>query len=456
MGRKKRVGIAVAVAAAGALAASLLVAATSGLPSAVAARSTFSGDNSGSATSAPRRSTRWSPRASRPSASTRSATRRSGATRCTSTRPSPERRTAVSAPGVSPKTALSVGLKVDVDALPGARSATAHRQRPGQPRRPGRHADPAEAQLGGRRQGLLRPQTAAQLGRHRVRAVPLDRRRLASRRASATGWTAGPTATSTSVRSSACRPTCSRSPTLLHTDVATVHKVLDAWGPGKFDAELFLDGKAFQPDGTTAATLIPPAFGLAGVNLHTWTGWGSIPYWNAFVAILEMHGQGTFFDPRLDDANAVPDRGREQLRARQGSRSTWSVPSCPRCRPTSSSLARPEAAEGVVRRGGGRARQDAVQRDRPSARPATCRRRSASRVSTCTRASEIGIDNFEADRSPTHMYRTSPLAGLWSHQKGGFYHDGRFPDLRRGGRALRHHVPPRADARLSRRTSSST
>jgi cytochrome c peroxidase len=43
--------------------------------------------------------------------------------------------------------------------------------------------------------------------------------------------------------------------------------------------------------------------------------------------------------------------------------------------------------------------------------------------------SQIGIDNFEADRSPTHMYRTSPLAGLWSHLTGGFYHDGRFPNL---------------------------
>ena len=43
----------------------------------------------------------------------------------------------------------------------------------------------------------------------------------------------------------------------------------------------------------SAATLIPPAFGLAGVNLHTWTGWGSVPHWNAFVANLEMHGKGT-------------------------------------------------------------------------------------------------------------------------------------------------------------------
>ena len=43
--------------------------------------------------------------------------------------------------------------------------------------------------------------------------------------------------------------------------------------------------------------------------------------------------------------------------------------------------------------------------------------------------SEIGIDAFQADRSPTHMYRTSPLAGLWTHQKGGFFHDGRFATL---------------------------
>src|SRR6185436_18854521 len=44
--------------------------------------------------------------------------------------------------------------------------------------------------------------------------------------------------------------------------------------------------------------------------------------------------------------------------------------------------------------------------------------------------SEIGVDSFQADRSPTHMYRTAPLAGLWTHQKGGFYHDGRFATLR--------------------------
>ncbi|HEY7992864.1 MAG TPA: hypothetical protein VID24_01480 [Candidatus Eremiobacteraceae bacterium] len=61
---------------------------------------------------------------------------------------------------------------------------------------------------------------------------------------------------------------------LLGANRTTVVSVLHSWGPGKFDAELFMDGKAFRPDGKSAATLIPAAFGLAGVNLHTYAGWG--------------------------------------------------------------------------------------------------------------------------------------------------------------------------------------
>ena len=89
-------------------------------------------------------------------------------------------------------------------------------------------------------------------------------------------------------------------------DEDTVKAVLKSWGPGKFDAGLLMDGKAFQPDGEPAATLIPAAFGLAGVNLHTWTGWGSVTHWNAFVANLEMQGKGTFLDPRLNDPAQFP------------------------------------------------------------------------------------------------------------------------------------------------------
>ena len=101
---------------------------------------------------------------------------------------------------------------------------------------------------------------------------------------------------------------------LLQLDDATVRSVLNSWGPGKFDAQLILDGKAFRPDGRSAATVMPAAFGLAGVNAHTYTGWGSVTYWNAFVANLEMHGSGRFFDPRLADAAKFPVAARADSR----------------------------------------------------------------------------------------------------------------------------------------------
>ncbi len=115
----------------------------------------------------------------------------------------------------------------------------------------------------------------------------------------------------------------------LHANEATVKKVLLSWGPGIFDAELDLDGKAFRPDGKSAATRIPSAFGKDGQNLHTWEGgWGTVTYWNAFVANLEMHGLGNFYDPRLDDPRRFP------IAARRASdtRTRTSAKACCRCR----------------------------------------------------------------------------------------------------------------------------
>jgi hypothetical protein len=66
--------------------------------------------------------------------------------------------------------------------------------------------------------------------------------------------------------------------------------MLLSWGPGKFDAELFMDGKAFRPDGTSGAVMTPPAYGLAGFNPAHWTRRGSVTYWNAFVANLQIGG----------------------------------------------------------------------------------------------------------------------------------------------------------------------
>jgi hypothetical protein len=105
--------------------------------------------------------------------------------------------------------------------------------------------------------------------------------------------------------------------TLLGVSIPTVQAVLNSWGPGKFDAQLFLDGKAFNPQQVTdgvvtginipGATLLPNAYGLVGFNQHTWTGaWGNVTYWNAFVANLELHGTGRFFDPRLNNATQFP------------------------------------------------------------------------------------------------------------------------------------------------------
>jgi hypothetical protein len=213
----------------------------------------------------------------------------------------------------------------------------------------------------------------------------------------------------------------------LGVDVATVRRVLASWGPGRYDALLDKDGKAFRPDGGQAGTLIPPAFGLAGVNLHTWTGFGSVPYWNAYVAVTQMHGSGTFYDPRLADPVQYP------VAARTGSYDVRGTPdrvspklaalhfyqlSLPAPKPPAGSFDAAAAARGA----------------RLFADKAACARCHVPPLYTepghdLHAPAEIGIDAFQADRSPTHMYRTAPLAGLWTHAKGGFYHDGRFATL---------------------------
>jgi hypothetical protein len=214
---------------------------------------------------------------------------------------------------------------------------------------------------------------------------------------------------------------------LLGVDVATLRKVLASWGPGCFDAELDKDGKALRPDGKRACTLIPPALGLAGVNLHTWTGFGSVPYWNAYVAVTEMHGSGTFYDARLSNPEQYP------VAARSGSSNTRGVPdrvtsklaalhfyqlAIPAPKPADGSFDK-EAAERGKEIFNGKGKCSGCHVPPLYTEPGN----------NLHTPSEVGVDSFQADRSPTHMYRTAPLAGLWSHAKGGFYHDGRFATL---------------------------
>lgn len=216
---------------------------------------------------------------------------------------------------------------------------------------------------------------------------------------------------------------------LLNVNEATVRAVLNSWSPGKFDAELFMDGKAFndQRPAVSGAVLIPPAFGLAGVNLHTWTGWGSVTYWNAFVANLEMHGKGTFFDPRLADPTHFPvaaqngfdnvrsdvDKITNKLADLHFYQLALDAPT-----PPPNSFDHTAAKRGQAVFNG-------------QAKCATCH---VPPLYTepgwnMHKADEIGVDDFQASRAPDDRYRTSPLKGLWTHQKGGFYHDGRFATL---------------------------
>jgi mono/diheme cytochrome c family protein len=215
---------------------------------------------------------------------------------------------------------------------------------------------------------------------------------------------------------------------LLGVDVATVRTVLRSWGPGKFDAHLNLDGKAFRPDDKTAAVLIPPAFGLAGVNLHTYEGWGSVTYWNAFVGNLEMNGKGTFWDPRLADPVKYP------VAAAAGFDEVRDEPD-------------------VITRGLAPLHFYQLALDAPAPPPGSFDEAAAERgealfagKAACADChvpplftepgwnlhtpEEIGIDAFQAERGPENRYRTTPLRGLWSHTRGGFYHDGRFATLR--------------------------
>jgi hypothetical protein len=214
---------------------------------------------------------------------------------------------------------------------------------------------------------------------------------------------------------------------LLGVNEATLQKVLASWGPGKFDAEVFLDGKAFRPDGKSAATLIPPAFGLAGVNLHTFEGWGSVTYWNAFVANLEMHGIGNFTDARLDNAAKFPIAAKNHFGHVRNSQDLISS-KLPALHVYQLSLKAPTPPKGSFDPAAA-ARGKAVFMGQGKC--ATCHMPptySEPGYNLHTPAS-ICTDAFQADRSPDGMYRTTPLKGLFAHAKGGFYHDGRYPDL---------------------------
>jgi cytochrome c peroxidase len=152
-----------------------------------------------------------------------------------------------------------------------------------------------------------------------------------------------------------------------------------------------------------------------------------VSHWNAFVANLEMHGQGTFYDPRLNDATRFPVAARAgfgNVRAKED----LITPQLPGLQLYQLALAPPAAPRGSFERSAAK-RGEALFMGKASC--ATCHvpplfTEPGWNMHT---GAEIGIDEFQASRAPDQRYRTAPLRGLWTHGRGGYYHDGRFATL---------------------------
>lgn len=174
--------------------------------------------------------------------------------------------------------------------------------------------------------------------------------------------------------------------------------IYNSWGPGRYDPR-------FNFDGINKPVLIPPAYGLAGVNLATYTGDGTIEYWNDYVAVTQMHGQGTFTEPRLG-INVT--NGTQEL----------VKPLLPALAAYERSLTKPAAPANIDVAAAGRG-QAVFQ--------ANCSVCHSGATFTDANVklhapSETGMDPVYANRSATKMYRTTPLRGLAYNAP--YFHDG--------------------------------
>jgi len=186
-----------------------------------------------------------------------------------------------------------------------------------------------------------------------------------------------------------------------------------------------------RPDGKNAATMMPSAFGLAGVNQHTWTGgWGTVTYWNAYVANTQMYGKGTFIDSRLENAEQYPVAAKAGWGHKRDETDLITA-KLPALHFYQLAMPVPKAPAGSF--------------DTEAASRGQALFNGAAKCSTCHvppiftepghnlhTAEEIGIDDFQANRGPERRYVTTPLRALFDTQKihkGGFYHDGRFATL---------------------------
>ena len=352
-------------------------------------------------------------------------------------------------PGISPNTALNLGLKVDVDALPQPLQEELRKGRVNLD-------DPAttlallklNAVLGVK--GIFNGDTLNSVGLTcAVCHSTVDNSLAFGVGHRLDGWANRDLDPGKII---AAAPDLSTVATLLGVSQATVRTVVNGWGPGKFDAELFLDGKAFNPQQVTdgvvtgtnvsGATLIPNAFGLAGFNQHTWTGaWGTVPYWNAFVANLELHGVGRFFDPRLNNAAKFPiaaANGFANVNPNLDPDSDLITKKLPALQFYQLAIPAPAPEAGVDFDAAAAARGDELFSGKAKCNSCHVEPLWTEPGWNLHTPAEIGVDSFEADRAPDGVYKTMNLAGIFvrenglfmrSQNKGRYYHDGRFATL---------------------------
>jgi hypothetical protein len=189
--------------------------------------------------------------------------------------------------------------------------------------------------------------------------------------------------------------------------VAALAAVYNSWGPGRYDPR-------FNFDGINGPVVIPPAYGLRHVNSVTYTGDGTeIAYWNRYVAVTQMHGHGSFSEPRTGvSANNPPDLVSAKLPALQAYQLSLQAPA-----PDPVSFDPAAAGRGrAVFVGAGRC---AECHSGSELTDANIRLHSPSEV--VSEPEPGGVPSY-ASRSATKLYRTTPLRGL-AH-RGPYFHNG--------------------------------
>jgi mono/diheme cytochrome c family protein len=186
--------------------------------------------------------------------------------------------------------------------------------------------------------------------------------------------------------------------------------VYRSWGKGKFDPR-------FNVDGLSRPVVIPPAYGLADVPKVTYTGDGdAISYWNRYVAVVEMGGLGSFDEPRLNlhVTHGTQDLVSGKLAALQAYQLSLAAPAAPQ-----ESFDPAAAARGRLLFSG-------------AAQCVTCH--SGTAFTDAGAKLHAPLDSMAepetpsyASRSATKMYRTTPLRGAWQHAP--YFHDGSAPTL---------------------------